>query len=140
VLLPPIRLVRHANKVHSLESPCLHHTQGEAHESHAPTGHALTASAPLLFQSPRQPVPTTAQRNPPQWETSNLGLEKLLSLSSNIPLTDEVTPVQAWHQIRSHPDFDSVEVPSLRRMTEDMLKHVKCYGYEEQHGYVNEFG
>jgi hypothetical protein len=121
----------------SLEAPCLHHTQGDPHEPHAPTGHALTATAPLLFQAPSQPVPTTSPSNStsshrtPVWETPNLGLEKLLSLSQNIELSDELTPVQAWNQIRCHPDFDAVDVGGLRRLTEDMLKHVKCYGYDD---------
>ncbi|ORX97848.1 hypothetical protein BCR34DRAFT_607111 [Clohesyomyces aquaticus] len=114
----------------SLEAPCLHHTQGDPHEPHLPSGHALTVSAPLLFQNPTQPVNTTSTKFP-TWETPSLGLEKLLSLSSNFELTDELTPVQAWQQIRSHPDFAAVEVPSLRKLTEDMLKHVKCYGYAD---------
>ncbi|KAF2177238.1 hypothetical protein K469DRAFT_697436 [Zopfia rhizophila CBS 207.26] len=112
----------------TLEAPCLHHTQGNPGEHHAPTGHALTASAPLLFQSPSQPVNTTSPKTS-EWTASNLGLEKLLSLSSNFELEDELTPVQAWHQIRSHPDFESIEVSNLRRLTEDMLKHIKCYGF-----------
>ncbi|KAF2465855.1 uncharacterized protein BDR25DRAFT_306370 [Lindgomyces ingoldianus] len=112
----------------TLEAPCLHHTQGDPHEPHLPSGHALTASAPLLFQNPTQPVITTSTKSP-SWEAPHLGLEKLLNLSSNFELSDELTPVQAWHQIRSHPDFESIEVPSLRRLTEDMLKHVKCYGF-----------
>ncbi|KAF2659381.1 hypothetical protein K491DRAFT_689253 [Lophiostoma macrostomum CBS 122681] len=113
----------------SLEAPCLHHTQGDPHEPHTPTGHALTATAPLLFQAPTQPVPTTGTAHPPRWDTPHLGLEKLLELSQNIELEDELTPVQAWNQIRCHPDFDAVDVGGLRRLTEGMLKHVKCYGF-----------
>ncbi|KAF2873137.1 hypothetical protein BDV95DRAFT_374091 [Massariosphaeria phaeospora] len=114
----------------TLEAPCLHHTQGESpKDSLAPTGHALTVSAPLLFQSPTQPVPTTSSAGTPPWETSHVGLEKLLSLSTNFDLTDEITPVQAWHQLRSHPDFESLQVPSLRKLTEDLRTQVKCYGF-----------
>lgn len=116
----------------TLESPCLHHTQPS--DSHTPTHHALTASAPILFQSPTQPARTevTATTSPPapSWEMPNMGLEKLLSLSGSIPLTDELTPVQAWHQIRTHPEFENMEVGGLRKLTQDMLKNVKCHGYD----------
>ncbi|KAF2263390.1 hypothetical protein CC78DRAFT_274092 [Lojkania enalia] len=112
----------------TLEAPCLHHTQGDPHQPSAPTGHILTASAPLLFQSPSQPVDTNSPSST-AWDTSHLGLEKLLSLSSNFELTDELTPVQAWHQLRSHPDFDSIEISQLRKLTEEMLKNIKCYGF-----------
>ncbi|KAF2116509.1 hypothetical protein BDV96DRAFT_572268 [Lophiotrema nucula] len=116
----------------TLEAPCLHHTQGEpgssSSQAAAPTGHTLTATAPLLFQNPTQPVDTSSTHSAP-WDTTSLSLEKLLSLSSNFELSDEITPVQAWHQIRSHPDFDGVGVNGLKRLTEDMLKHVKCYGF-----------
>lgn len=137
----------HSNIAYSLEAPCLHHTQGDPNDPNAPTGHALTASAPLLFQSPTQAVNTTTTSNlshqqHQHWATPHLGLEKLLSLSSNFELSDEITPVQAWHQIRSHPDFQNVGVGELRRLTEDMRKHVKCYGYEDDSapGFLNEFG
>ncbi|KAF1997697.1 hypothetical protein P154DRAFT_524575 [Amniculicola lignicola CBS 123094] len=115
----------------TLEAPCLGHTQGDPSNPSLPTGHALTATAPLLFQCPTQPVsisPTAASSNT-TWETPNFGLQTLLSLSDNLPLSDELTPVQAWQQIRSHPDFSAVGVPGLRRLTEDMLKNVKCYGF-----------
>ncbi|KAF2740909.1 hypothetical protein EJ04DRAFT_518125 [Polyplosphaeria fusca] len=116
----------------TLEAPCLHHTQGEANHTHLdPTGHALTMTAPLLFQNPHQQPVDTSSSKQRAWETPHIGLEKLLSLSSNFELADELTPVQAWHQIRTHPDFEGVPVPHLKRFTEDMLKHVKCYGYED---------
>ncbi|KAF2798912.1 hypothetical protein K505DRAFT_266757 [Melanomma pulvis-pyrius CBS 109.77] len=113
----------------TLEAPCLHHTQNAPGESHTPTGHALTASAPLLFQSPTQPVNTSTTKFPP-WETPNIGLEKLLSLSFNFELDDgEVTPVQAWQQIRAHPEFGALEVKNLRWLVEELGKGAKCHGF-----------
>jgi hypothetical protein len=120
----------------SLEAPCIHHIQGESSEtSHQPTGHALTASAPLLYQAPNQPVSTGPSSSPQSWPASNTGLERLLTLSSHVPVADdEMTPVQAWNQIRSHPNYHNVGVGGLRRLTEDMSKHVKCYGYDDPNG------
>ncbi|PSN63756.1 hypothetical protein BS50DRAFT_590771 [Corynespora cassiicola Philippines] len=112
----------------SLEAPCLHHTQGSPKDPYQPTGHALTTTAPLLFQAPGQPIDTKSSTNT-RWEVPNLGLENLLSLSTHFDLTDEITPVQAWHYIRSHPDFENINVSGLRKLTEDMLKHVKCHGF-----------
>jgi len=126
---PPFPCVPKARllTIASLEAPCLHHT----HPSTAclePTGHVLTATAPLLFQSPTQPVNTSTTKFPP-WETPNLGLEKLLSLAANFELEDEMTPVQAWQQIRSHPEFAGLEVKRLRELVQELGRGVKCYGF-----------
>ncbi|KAF2712748.1 hypothetical protein K504DRAFT_427344 [Pleomassaria siparia CBS 279.74] len=113
----------------TLEAPCLHHTQHTATEAHLPTGHALTATAPLLFQSPTQPVNTSTTKFPP-WETPHLGLEKLLSLSFNFELQDgEVTPVQAWQQLREHPEFGGLEIARLRELVGELGKGAKCHGF-----------
>lgn len=69
-----------------------------------------------------------------------MSLEKLLELSSNFELDDELTPIQAWNQLRMHPNFEGLEVNGLKRLTQDMLKHVKCHGYEESEDFLNDFG
>lgn len=111
----------------TLESPCLPHTQGDPKEPSAPSGHALTASAQLLFQAPSAPI--SHLHTHVTWETPNLGLERLLELSSNLNLGDEVTPVQAWNYIRQHPSFAGMEVGRLRKLTSRLMKEVKCYGF-----------
>lgn len=58
------------------------------------------------------------------------GLDKLLSLSSAFCLTSEVTPIQAWQQIVSHPKFVVLNMSLLRQLLEEMLEHVRCYGYD----------
>jgi len=58
-----------------------------------------------------------------------MSLEKLLELSSNFELTDELTPVQAWHLIRSHPSFEAMEITRLKTLTQELLNHIECHGY-----------
>ena len=77
----------------SLEGPCLNHIKGDPTTPDNPTGHALTASAPLLCLSNiRQPSETSSP-----WEAPTAILERLLTLTSRLDLQDEVTPVEAWN-------------------------------------------
>ncbi|KAK9318983.1 hypothetical protein V1517DRAFT_342150 [Lipomyces orientalis] len=110
----------------TLESPCLPHTPSNPKDP-SPTGHALTASAALLFHGP---AAQTAQLQPSTvWETPTTGLERLLALSTNLDLEDELTPVQAWNYIRQHPAFDGIDLDLLRGLTGELLRHVKCHGF-----------
>ncbi|KAK9343953.1 hypothetical protein V1522DRAFT_437801 [Lipomyces starkeyi] len=111
----------------TLESPCLSHIPSNSKEPSAPTGHALTASAPLLFRAP--PAQTSQFPTSTGWETTTAGLERLLALSSNLELKDEVTPVQAWNYILQHPAFDGIDLDLLGRLTRKLLKHVVCHGF-----------
>lgn len=59
---------------------------------------------------------------------ANASLDKLLALSKDFKLVGEVTPIQAWQQIVSHPQFCSIGLETMRRLVEQLLWHVKCYG------------
>lgn len=61
-------------------------------------------------------------------EDTSKSLDKLLSLSSAFSLTTEVTPIQAWQYIVSHPRFAAIGTETLRRLVDEMLEHVRCYG------------
>lgn len=112
----------------SLESPCLGHIQGNPKEPSAPSGHVLTASAPLLFRAPNIAKKSHICTTTP-WEAPNTGLEQLLNLSQGLELDGEVTPVQAWNYIRRHPRFEGLEMERLQTLTRKLLKKVKCYGW-----------
>lgn len=57
-------------------------------------------------------------------------LARLLQRSEELPKeSQELTPVQAWHQIEQHPDFGRINVAELGNLTEKLLEHIKCYGY-----------
>ncbi|KAH7398997.1 hypothetical protein DE146DRAFT_788983 [Phaeosphaeria sp. MPI-PUGE-AT-0046c] len=59
----------------------------------------------------------------------NVSLDKLLALSVDFKLEGEVTPIQAWQQIVLHPQFCSIGIETMRRLVEQLLWHVKCYGF-----------
>ncbi|KAK9233829.1 hypothetical protein V1525DRAFT_428848 [Lipomyces kononenkoae] len=107
----------------TLESPCLpHHTPNNPND---PSGHALTASASLLFHA--QVEEHSQLRN--TWNTPIASLERLLQLSSTLALEDEVTPVQAWNYIRRHSTFNATDLELLGQLTTKLLRHVKCHGF-----------
>jgi hypothetical protein len=112
----------------SLESPCLEHLAPAPAGSSAATGHSLMVSATLLHHHPAPPEQRLAAKEQP-WQISAAGIERLLELSSTIPMIDgELTPVQAWDQLRKHPHFEKLELARLERLKDTLVKHVKCYG------------
>ncbi|OJD35301.1 uncharacterized protein BKCO1_1800069 [Diplodia corticola] len=111
----------------TLESPCLPHMEDSVHNCSAPPGHALTASAPLLFRAPSGPVVETSGSS--RWNVPNVGLDRLLDLSSHLRLEEEITPVQAWNYISRHPSFSGLGLQRLRELTSRLLKHVECHGF-----------
>ncbi len=63
----------------SLEKPCLSHTQGSLSRD-VPSGHALTAQAPLLTAAPPILSPATT------WQVPAVEIDRLLELSSQLNL------------------------------------------------------
>lgn len=118
----PIRQADNARNL-SLESPCLSHMESIAEDSSAPPGHVLTLSAPLLFSASAGSV---AQKD--SWSVPQEGLERLLSLSSSLPLADEVTPVQAWDYLQSHAAFQALGMDELRSLASKLVGEVECHG------------
>jgi hypothetical protein len=108
-----------------LEAPCLGHIQGNPNQPDLPSGHALTASAPLLFLSGSE---NAVAAKTTDWQAPNALLERLLTLSASVIPSGEISPVQAWNYIIQNPDFPNLEVDRMRTLTEKMLKEVKCHG------------
>ncbi|KAK4031841.1 hypothetical protein C8A01DRAFT_21001, partial [Parachaetomium inaequale] len=114
----------------ALEAPCLDHIHGDPDNQHQPSGHALTISAHLLFLSPQSPSPPDARTlNEACGRAPASILSRLLTLSTNLALEDEVTPVQAWNHIRCQPHFGGLEVDRLRSLTKKLGEAVKCHGF-----------
>ncbi|KAF1922257.1 uncharacterized protein M421DRAFT_10693 [Didymella exigua CBS 183.55] len=111
----------------SLEAPCLGHIPGTL-DNEEPSGHALLTSATLLHHQQSYPVGHGHLANP-TWTVPKLGVERLLELSTSIPLDGEVTPVQAWDYIRQHPQYHSLDCARLESLKATLLLHVKCYGF-----------
>jgi hypothetical protein len=85
-------------------------------------GHALTMQAALLAQAPN-----LGQQS--SWELPAIELDRLLSLSSALDLSGEVTPVQAWSRIRSHPGFYRLTPWGLQALTQAIAEKIGCFGY-----------
>lgn len=83
------------------------------------------ASATLIYPEPT-PMSTDSGAG---WKAPPEIIQRLLTLSSQLALKDELTPVQAWTLIQQHPDFGKIEDYRLKTLTEKLLKHVRCYGY-----------
>lgn len=84
-------------------------------------------TACLLHNHPNPPGKRTHVSS--AWQVPEVSIERLLELSSTIPLVDgEVTPVQAWDQVRRHAQFSGLEVERLNMLKEKLVTHVKCYG------------
>ena len=80
----------------------------------------------MLHQHPAEP---SARLQPnTTWQVPSAGIERLLELSDTIPLDGELTPVQAWNQIRKHQHYSGLEVERLEGLKMALLAHVKCYG------------
>lgn len=108
----------------SLEQPCLGHTRGERGiSSEVPSGHALTAQAPLLTSAPPTLTPFSS------WQIPAIEIDRLLDLSSQLNLLGEVTPVQAWARLRAHPRFEKLGRDSLEGLKQALMGEVHCYGY-----------
>jgi hypothetical protein len=106
----------------SLEQPCLGHTRGEGGiSSEVPSGHALTAQAPLLTAAPLTPSSS--------WQIPAIEIDRLLDLSSQLNLLGEVTPVQAWARLRAHPGFQKLSRDGLEGLKQALMVEVHCYGY-----------
>ncbi|KAF2622634.1 hypothetical protein BU25DRAFT_462735 [Macroventuria anomochaeta] len=56
-------------------------------------------------------------------------LDNLLSLSSAFCLANEVTPIQAWHQLCKYLEFGAVDTKRFRALVDALLEHVRCYGF-----------
>jgi hypothetical protein len=107
----------------SLEQPCLGHTRGEGGiASEVPSGHALTAQAPLLTSAPPTLTPSSS------WQIPAIEIDRLLDLSSQLNLQGEVTPVQAWARLRTHPGFQKLGRDSLEGLKQALMVEVQCYG------------
>lgn len=105
----------------ALENPCLHHTRSDL-ESRESYGHILTAQAPLLSHAPRPLQPTSS------WTIPVLEIERLLSLSAQLNLAGEITPVQAWSRLRLYPGFEKLNLDQLETLKQTLLEEVQCYG------------
>ncbi|KAM7217975.1 hypothetical protein V8F06_006658 [Rhypophila decipiens] len=133
----------------ALESPCLSHIHGDPSTPHQANGHALTTSSYVLSLSPQSP--SSSQSPSPSLESNKAAvirgldsaprniLDRLLALSTNFALEDELTPIQAWKRISAQ--MGSLRNPntngskngqlewSLKELVRRLSGTIKCHGF-----------
>ncbi|KAF5012637.1 hypothetical protein FDECE_1329 [Fusarium decemcellulare] len=114
-----------------IEEPCLGHLHGDAKKPHEPCNHALTASSQLMaacdYPSPTNNSPPPV--SPSFGNTPTAMLERLLTLAPDLSNEGELTPVQAWNNIRCRPNFGGLDARNLGTLAEKLKKAVKCHGF-----------
>ncbi|KAF6809328.1 hypothetical protein CSOJ01_07013 [Colletotrichum sojae] len=112
----------------TIERPCLGHIEGNRSKPHEPTGHALTVSAQLLFVAPNS-LSDSHGISPSSYEGApSAVLDRLLDLSPDLCSEGELTPAQAWHYIRSQPNFGGIKIESFQILAARLRETVNCHG------------
>ncbi|KAI0424317.1 hypothetical protein F5Y09DRAFT_324740 [Xylaria sp. FL1042] len=114
----------------ALERACITHVYPDPDTAHEVSGHALTVTGQLapayqmsVFESPR--AHETFCRDLPEQS-----LHSLLTLSSELCHNEsEITPIEAWHHIRSQPHFGGMEARNLNRLVGQLQEAAKCHGF-----------
>lgn len=91
----------------------------QAGESH---GHALTLQASLLSHAPH----LGADEVP--WAVPAVEFDRLFELSRKLDLDGEITPVQAWNQIKSHRRFQNLTPTGLEELQRAISTKISCFG------------
>lgn len=66
---------------------------------------------------------------PRTWELSKADLNTLLDLSQKLPNADgEITPIEAWGMVLSHPRLGQLNEADFRELSEVLRSKVRCYG------------
>lgn len=73
-------------------------------------------------------VPLGGELNQKTWEVPRADLATLLDLSKRLDLDGEVTPIMAWVMVMSHPKVMELEAEDFRKLGEDLVRKVRCYG------------
>ncbi|UNI22181.1 hypothetical protein JDV02_008092 [Purpureocillium takamizusanense] len=114
-----------------IEEPCLDHIHGNPATPDEPNGHALTTSARLLACSslPGQTPSSGPTATLSYSDSPTMLLERLLSLAPDLSTHGEVTPIQAWNEIRYHPDFEGLDVGVVHTLADKLKQAAKCHGF-----------
>lgn len=106
----------------ALEHPCMAHIPHPSNRNHETSNHILLASAPLVASAARPPQPNS------EWSVSASMIKELLNLSSSINLKGELTPVEAWHRLRGHPNFWKLDLEAFATLKAELSRSVRCCG------------
>jgi hypothetical protein len=119
----------------TLEHVCLHHhglVSDESMElcSKGADFHAALLQSQVMHHAEAGSLYPLDCGRPSQakWDVPAVELERLLSLSQQLGLTNEITPVQAWQQIVAHPKYAQVTREKIEGLCQQLLLNVRCQG------------
>jgi len=115
----------------ALEAACFDHLQFMCVRSNqdpeqSPNGHALMWSCPPYSHIDNLPDVQYPHKMP---DVPNTELMRLLTLSQDLPLDGELTPVIALNIIRNHPRFGELTLQDFKTIQEDLSTKTRCYGF-----------
>ncbi|KFY68842.1 hypothetical protein V496_00750 [Pseudogymnoascus sp. VKM F-4515 (FW-2607)] len=105
-----------------LEQSCFAHVHTQDGSLEAP-GHALSLQSASMAYAPPHCAPGTS------WNVPVGEMQQLLDLSAMLPLTGELTPIQAWSHLMSHAGSSRLTRETLLKMTMRLSQEVRCYGF-----------
>jgi hypothetical protein len=119
----------------TLEHVCLHHHGLVSDEpveqcSKGADFHAALLQSQVMHRADPAELHPLPSGLPSQaaWDVPAVELERLLSLSQQLGLTNEITPVQAWQQLVSHPKYAQVTREKIEALCQQLLLNVRCQG------------
>ena len=98
--------------------------------SPTPNGHAMMMSCPPFSHIDNNPDVPYPHKMP---NVPKADLMKLLSLSQDLQLDGEITPIMALNIIRSHPRYYELSGADLESIKEELKAKTRCYGYVTCH-------
>ncbi|KAI1429479.1 hypothetical protein F5Y12DRAFT_405456 [Xylaria sp. FL1777] len=113
----------------TLERPCVNHLYPGQDKIHEVGGHSLTVSGQLAPSYPKSTFESYRAHETFCRELPEQSLDSLLTLSSELRHSSEVTPVEAWHIIRSQPLFGGLEARKLWHLLEKLQGAARCHGF-----------
>ncbi|KAI3334603.1 hypothetical protein F4824DRAFT_511637 [Ustulina deusta] len=113
----------------TLERPCVNHLYPDQDTVHEVGGHALTVSGQLAPAYPKSVFESHRAHETFCREVPEQSLHSLLTLSSELCPESEITPIEAWHSIRSLPLFGGLGAQNLWHLAEKLRDAATCHGF-----------
>jgi len=113
------------NFILALEQPCFDHITSISADYLEPCNHSFQLQYHLLSHR-NEDLTDESSSN---WHVPQTELDSLLALSPDLTPWQELTPVQMWQQIRSHPGFQACDEARFRGLGLQLSRLIQCYGF-----------
>lgn len=110
----------------------MNHLYPNEDTAHEVGGHALTVSGQLAPVYPKSVFESNRAHETFCREIPEQSLHSLLTLSSELCPESEITPIEAWHTIRSQPLFGGMRAQDLWRLARRLHDATICHGYVQR--------